>query len=131
MYLDEETLMLIKKGELLTKLLMQNRFEPVSPEEQIVMKMLAAMASIPLDKIQHSDLDDMQWAAVGNAMSEIKDFNLEIIDDSKATPDSVRLDLLRIKREKAGATMTRQQCANVAPSGEQTWRHKQTGEKNW
>ena len=74
------------------------------PEEQIVMKMLAAMASIPLDKIQHSDLDDMQWAAVGNAMSEIKDFNLEIIDDSKATPDSVRLDLLRIKREKAGAS---------------------------
>ena len=35
--LDEQTLELINKGELLTKLLMQTRFKPVIPEEQIVM----------------------------------------------------------------------------------------------
>ncbi len=35
--LDDETLRLIKKGELLTFLLTQKRFSPVSPEEQIVM----------------------------------------------------------------------------------------------
>ena len=34
--LDDDTLRLIKKGELLTFLLTQNRFSPVSSEEQIV-----------------------------------------------------------------------------------------------
>ncbi len=56
--LDEETLMLIKKGELLTKLLMQNRFEPVSPEEQIVM--LYGGMNGYLNNIDLSDLNNFR-----------------------------------------------------------------------
>ncbi len=70
------------------------------PSEQITMKILADMADVSIEKIQRPiNLSDLEWHRISTAMEEMKRFKLEIIDDSKATPSSIRLDLMRIKRE--------------------------------
>lgn len=76
------------------------------PEDQIIMKMLAAMANLELDKIKRPiTMDDTDWAKFSMASAELKGYELEIIDNSRMTPSLMRLELLRIQREKGHIDM--------------------------
>jgi len=76
------------------------------PKTQVMFKMLSSNGNVPLPGIMRpKSLDDFQWAGIGQAMTRLKNTNLEIIDRGGITVDMMRIECRRYLRKYGRLTL--------------------------
>jgi len=69
------------------------------PADKIMSRMIASIGMVELNKIKSGNLNDYDWAGIGQAMDRIKRSNLEIIDSGYMTIHEMRLHCRKYKKK--------------------------------
>jgi replicative DNA helicase len=75
------------------------------PAEQLMLRMLSAKTSIPLQKLRVGDLTDEQWSQLSTATDEISRKKLFVDDSGYATIHHVRSKLRKLKAQHPEISM--------------------------
>jgi len=75
------------------------------PAEQLMLRMLSAKTSIPLQKLRIGDLTDEQWSQLSTATDELSQKKLFVDDGGYATIHHVRSKLRKLKAQRPEISM--------------------------
>ncbi len=75
------------------------------PAEQLMLRMLSAKTSIPLQKLRVGDLNDDEWIRLSNAIDELSFKKLFVDDSGYATIHHVRSKLRKLKSQHPEISM--------------------------
>jgi len=75
------------------------------PAEQLMLRMLSAKTSIPLQSLRVGDLNDEQWSQLSRATDEISSKKLFVDDGGYATIHNVRSKLRKLKTQHPEISM--------------------------
>ncbi len=67
------------------------------PAEQLMLRMLAAKTSIPLQDLRVANIDDAQWGRLTDAMQQFSDSKLFVDDEGGLTMSALRSKLRKLK----------------------------------
>jgi len=67
------------------------------PAEQLMIRMLSSITSIPMQKLKIGDLDDDQWSRLSNAMDSMSESKLFVDDNGLVDIHHVRSKLRKLK----------------------------------
>lgn len=98
------------------------------PAEQLMMRMLSAKTSIPLQKLKVGDLRDDQWTRLSGSMDEMSGKSFYIDDNAQADINHVRSSLRKLKTEHPDVGLAVIDYLQLMTSSSNQDRHLQVSE---